>query len=91
MKTVLFTSPYLDVAEFPDARIGLRRGVPTQVTDEQAAILLSNPDVTLAAPASGAASAPAPAAIVDLKPAVKAAVAKASTAPESAVPAAEVN
>ena len=90
MKTVLFTSPYLDVAEFPDARISLRRGVPTQVTEEQAAVLLSNPDVTLAAPASVTAP-PAPAAIVDLKPAVKAAVAKASTAPESAVPAAEVN
>ncbi len=86
MKTVIFTSPYLDVAEFPDARISLRSNVPIQVTDDQAAILLSNPDVTIAA----SAASPAPAAIVDVKPAVKAAIAKAST-PSAPAPTDEVN
>lgn len=55
MKTVVFNSPFLDIGEFPDARVRLARNVPQQVTDEQAAILLTNPDVRLV---SGAPAAP---------------------------------
>jgi len=58
MKTVVFNSPYLIHVEFPDARIDLHRGVPTQVTDEQAAILLTNPDVTVVESASPPAPQP---------------------------------
>lgn len=51
MKAVVFNSPYYAEGEFPDARVTLQRGIPTQVTDEQATILLLNPDVSLVAPA----------------------------------------
>ncbi len=68
MKTVVFTSPFLDIAEFPDARITLARNTPQQVTDEQAAILLTNPDVRLAsspspAPPVVSSAPPAPTAV----------------------------
>lgn len=56
MKTVVFRSPFLDRGEFPDARITLVRDVPTQVTDEQAVILLTNPDVSVVASPPVAAS-----------------------------------
>lgn len=74
MKTVIhrerFSAPG-DIHDFPDAGIKVKNGEPTVVTDEQAAILLTNPDVSLVA------DKPEPAAIVDAKPAVKAAVAAA--------------
>lgn len=76
MKTVIHRSPFSapgDQHSFPDANIKLRNGEPTPVTDEQAAILLTNPDVTLVEPKAE------PAAVVETKPSVKAAVAAAKS------------
>jgi hypothetical protein len=65
MKTVVFNSPYLDVASFPLAQVTLERGKPALVTDEQADVLLKNPDVTIATldsdtKAAAPVAAPAP-------------------------------
>jgi hypothetical protein len=46
VKTVVYSGALLD-AVFPDARIHLQRGVETMVTDDQAEILLTNPDVKI--------------------------------------------
>lgn len=60
MKTVVFRSPWLDSADFNDAKIRLERDVPTQVTDEQAAILALNPQVEIVVAAAQVAPVDAP-------------------------------
>ncbi len=79
MKTVIHRERYSapgSVHDFPDAGLKIKNGEPTVVTDEQAAVLLTNPDVSLVETAREKPAESAPVAAID-RPAVKAAVAAA--------------